>query len=90
MRRVTGPKELLRIPHSINKVHVPPKHSSVYRLDSGHRERVSLKDDGPTGQTTGQRGSDPSASAPRPHIGSRSRARHILSVPVLFLTGNEP
>jgi len=23
--------------------------------------RVSLKDDGPTGQTTGQRGSDPSA-----------------------------
>ena len=34
----------------------------------------------------------PSASAPPPdpHIGSRSRARHILSVPVLFLTGNEP
>jgi len=28
-------------------------------------------------------------TAPRPHIGSRSRARHILSVPVLFLTGNE-
>jgi len=27
---------------------------------------------------------------PDPHIGSRSRARHILSVPVLFLTGNEP
>ena len=25
-----------------------------------------------------------------PHIGSHSRARHILSVPVLFLTGNEP
>jgi len=25
-----------------------------------------------------------------PHIGSRSHARHILSVPVLFLTGNEP
>jgi len=24
-------------------------------------DRVSLKDDGPTGQTTGQRGSDPSA-----------------------------
>jgi len=24
-------------------------------------QRVSLKDDGPTGQTTGQRGSDPSA-----------------------------
>ena len=29
-------------------------------------------------------------TAPDPHIGSRSRARHILSVPVLFLTGNEP
>ena len=36
----------------------------------------------------------PSASGwlrpPDPHIGSRSRTRHILSVPVLFLTGNEP
>jgi len=30
------------------------------------------------------------APPPDPHIGSRSRARHILSVPVLFLTGNEP
>ena len=30
------------------------------------------------------------AQPPDPHIGSRSRARHILSVPVLFLTGNEP
>jgi len=30
------------------------------------------------------------ALPPDPHIGSRSRARHILSVPVLFLTGNEP
>ena len=29
-------------------------------------------------------------TAPDPHIGSRSRARHILSVPVLFLTRNEP
>ena len=30
-------------------------------------------------------------TAPRPpYIGSRSRACHILSVPVLFLTGNEP
>ena len=29
-------------------------------------------------------------TAPRPHIGSRSRARHIFSVPVLFLTGNDP
>ena len=28
-------------------------------------------------------------TAPDPYIGSRSRARHILSVPVLFLTGNE-
>jgi len=27
----------------------------------GYILRVSLKDDGPTGQTTGQRGSDPSA-----------------------------
>ena len=33
----------------------------------------------------------PLGAPPRdPHIGSRSRARHILSVPVLFLTGNEP
>ena len=30
------------------------------------------------------------APPPDPHIRSRSRARHILSVPVLFLTGNEP
>jgi len=30
------------------------------------------------------------APPPDPIIGSRSRARHILSVPVLFLTGNEP
>jgi len=30
------------------------------------------------------------APPPDPHIGSRSRARHILSVPVLFITGNEP
>ena len=30
------------------------------------------------------------ASPPDPHIGSRSRARHILCVPVIFLTGNEP
>ena len=30
------------------------------------------------------------APPPDPHIGSRCRARHILSVPVLFLTGNEP
>ena len=30
------------------------------------------------------------APPPNPHIRSRSRARHILSVPVLFLTGNEP
>jgi len=30
------------------------------------------------------------APPPDPHIGSRSRACHILSVPVLFLTGNEP
>jgi len=30
------------------------------------------------------------APPPDPHIGSRSRARHILSVPVLFLTGNGP
>jgi len=30
------------------------------------------------------------APPPDPHIGSRSRARHILSVTVLFLTGNEP
>ena len=30
------------------------------------------------------------APPPDPHIGLRSRARHILSVPVLFLTGNEP
>ena len=28
---------------------------------AGYILRVSLKDDGPTGQTTGQRGSDPSA-----------------------------
>ena len=34
-------------------------HSCVYSTD--HPYRVSLKDDGPTGQTTGQRGSDPSA-----------------------------
>ena len=27
---------------------------------------------------------------PGPHIGSRSRAHHILSVPILFPTGNEP
>jgi len=30
------------------------------------------------------------APLPVPNITSRSRARHILSVPVLFLTGNEP
>ena len=30
------------------------------------------------------------APPPDPHISSRSRVRHILSVPVLFLTGNEP
>ena len=30
------------------------------------------------------------APPPDPHIRSRSRARHILSVPVLFLTENEP
>ena len=30
------------------------------------------------------------APPPDPHILSRSRARHILSVLVLFLTGNEP
>jgi len=30
------------------------------------------------------------APPPDPHICSRSCARHILSVPVLFLTGNEP
>jgi len=30
------------------------------------------------------------APPPDPHIGCRFRARHILSVPVLFLTGNEP
>ena len=29
------------------------------------------------------------APPPDPHICSRYRARHILSVPVLFLTGNE-
>jgi len=40
------------------------------------------------------RGSGPwtplGAPPPDPHIGSRSRARHILTVTVLFLTGNEP